>query len=107
MQTDKTHLKVSSPEVEHNVEEVYKIHEVVKTKPDDNCVGGDFGKTESEHDDPTVVDEGKRNDHGPPVTQVPGRVKHKRPPTTEKRKSELSFTKQADIFEKLLCHFKV
>ena len=93
MQTDKTHLKISSPEVEHNVEEVYKIHEVVKTKPDDNCVGGDFGKTESEHDDPTVVDEGKRNDHGPPVTQVSGRVKHKRPPTTEKKlKSEFSFT---------------
>lgn len=77
------HLKISGPEVEYNVEEVYQIHEVVKTEPDHYSVGGDFGKAESEYDDPKVVEKSHRDYHGPVVTQPSGRVEHKRPVTSE------------------------
>ena len=50
-----TYLKVSCSEVEDNIQKIYQIHEVVKTEPYGDRVNWQFGKWETEYDDPKVV----------------------------------------------------
>ena len=74
-------LQISCPEVEHNVQQVDEIHEVVEAEPDEDCVPGDLGEGEPEDDHPEVVEEGQGHHHRPVVAEAARRVEHERPVT--------------------------
>jgi len=63
--------------VEDDVQKVDDVHEVVEREPDEQSVQGDLSEAEPEDDDPEVVEEGERHDHGPVVAKTAGWVEHK------------------------------
>ena len=86
-------LEITSAEVEHYVQQIDQVHEVVKDEPDEQRVHGDLGEAEPENDHPKVVQKGKRDHHGPVVAQPTCRIEHERPIASESRKNFETRTK--------------
>ena len=63
--------------MEYNIQQVDEIHEVVQAKPNEQSIHCDFRKTETENDDPKVIQKSEGHHHGPVITQPASRVEYK------------------------------
>ena len=77
--------------MEHDVQQINQVHEVVQAEPNEQCFHGDFSKAEAEDDHPKVVQKGKGDHKGPVVTQPTSGIEDKRPITSAKHNQEKSF----------------
>ena len=71
--------------MEHDVQQINQVHEVVQAEPNEQCFHGDFSKAEAEDDHPKVVQKGQGDHYGPVVAETTRRVKHERPVTPRKQ----------------------
>ena len=92
--------------MEHDVQQINQVHEVVQAEPNEQCFHGDFSKAEAEDDHPKVVQKGKGDHKGPVVTQPTSGIEDKRPIASAKDNQENLVRKCVSHFDRQCTRFR-